>query len=254
MRFTDYDAVVLSVSGGKDSQCMMPVVMAAVARQAPACVIYADTGAEDYATLGHVGYLCRAYRVPLHVAVPFRALPDHIEARCRKMQAAGRKGGWPSSASRYCTSDCKRSPIHVTIRRLFPEGRILMCTGERRQESPHRAKLLELEPVKLLCTRKRTVDNWRPILKYKVEDVWAGIAGSGLAAHPAYAEGNERLSCAMCILATEGDIRNGARRNPELAARYLRIEREYGHTFRAKKALAEILNKEKEDDNGRDMR
>jgi hypothetical protein len=43
------------------------------------------------------------------------------------------------------------------------------------------------------------------------------------------------------MLASEGDIRRGAEARPDLAARFLRIERETGFTFRHKKSLSEIL-------------
>ena len=52
----------------------------------------------------------------------------------------------------------------------------------------------------------------------------------------------KQLSCAICVLATDNDIRNGASECPDLAEHYLRIESEYGHTFRHKKSLYEILN------------
>jgi len=208
--------------------------------------VHADTGAEWPQSLPHCQMLCRHYGIELRVAIPHRLLPDHIEARCRKLQADGRKGGWPSSACRYCTSDCKRNPIQKVIRSVFDTKNahsILSITGERREESSRRAKLPETELNKMLTAGKRQVMNYRPILDMTLEQVWAHIQETGLPRHVAYDLGNERLSCALCVLAKDADLRNGAAHNPELRDRYLQIERETGHTFKNGKSLAKILEK-----------
>jgi len=208
----DYSAVVISISGGKDSQTIMGVIMRMVAEQSYAgqvLAIHADTGAEWPQSLPHCRLLCEHYRIPLKVALPHRALPDHIERRCAMMarQEPRGKPGWPSPAQRYCTSDCKRAPIESAVRAEFPAKgkpgwpspscryctshckvdpiskvvrgefpaslgtRILAVTGERREESPHRAKLTAIEGDARLTAGNRTVTKWRPLLDYKLEQV-----------------------------------------------------------------------------------
>lgn len=280
----DYSAVAVNISGGKDSQVTLGYVIALAREQSyngQLLAIHADTGAEWPQSLPHCRLLCDHYQIPLHVALPFRALPAHIERRCRMMamQQPRGKPGWPSPQQRYCTSDCKRGPIETAVREAFPakpkpgwpsaqiryctahckvdpihkviraenpantSAKILVVTGERREESPHRAKLPALEPDKRLTAGQRSVMRWRPILDYKLADVWAHIAATGLPRHVAYDRGNERLSCAICMLATDNDIRNGAAECPELAEHYLRIEKETGFTMKNKKSLAQILGR-----------
>jgi len=247
MKLADYSAVIVSISGGKDSQaCMDLIHQLAVEQQYSERIyaVHADTGAEWPESLPHCRYLCEAYGFDLHVAVPFRKLPDHIERRCRILQEQGKAGGWPSAACRYCTSDCKRTPIHKVLRGLFSakdKHDVLMITGERREESKHRATLSAVQDVKRLAAGCRKVVNWRPILDYKLADVWDTIEASGFPRHIAYDLGNERLSCGICVLACKNDILNGAEHMPELAERYMAIERETGHSFRHGKTLAEIL-------------
>lgn len=252
MNLRKYDAVIISISGGKDSQTIMGVVAKLAEDQSyreegRIIAVHADTGAEWKESLHHCNMLCTHYDIPLIVATPFRALPDHIERRCRLLADQGRKGGWPSSACRYCTSDCKRSPIEKSIRSLFPSGRgkpsvnVLSVTGERREESPKRAKLSEFDLHNRLTTDIRQVFSWRPILDFSLKDVWKHIKKTGLPRHVAYDRGNERLSCAMCMLAKDGDIRNGAKARPDLAEHFLSIESETGHTFKNGKSLASIL-------------
>jgi 3'-phosphoadenosine 5'-phosphosulfate sulfotransferase (PAPS reductase)/FAD synthetase len=275
MILSNYSAIAISISGGKDSQTILGVTMQMVREQAyggQVVAIHADTGAEWPQSLPHCRMLCEHYGIPLRVALPFRPLPQHIERRCKMLAEQGKAGGWPnmqnryctshckvnaiektiragwpSAQCRYCTSDCKRSPIQKVVRAEFPSGdfgvNILSITGERRQESPHRAKLPEMDANKPLTIKGRVVTNWRPILDYRLEDVWKHIADTGIPRHVAYDKGNERLSCAICVLAKESDIRNGAAECPELAEHFLRIERETGHTFRHKRSLADILSR-----------
>lgn len=239
MNLADYSAIVISISGGKDSQTILGVVMGMAREQGytgQISAVHANTGAEWPQSLPHCRMLCDHYGIRLDVAVPHRALPAHIERRQR----------WPSAACRYCTSDCKRNPIQKVVRVAFPAGggaNILSVTGERRQESAHRAKLPEIDGNKPLTVGGRKVTNWRPILDYRLEDVWTHISATGLPRHVAYERGNERLSCAICVLAKESDIRNGAAECPELAEHYLRIERETGHTFKNGKSLLSILTR-----------
>lgn len=249
MTLLDFDVIAINISGGKDSQTIMGVIMGQVrAHNYPGRVIavHADTGAEWPQSLPHCELLCKHYGIELQVAVPFRNLPDHIERRCKMMaiQEPRGKPGWPSPAQRYCTSDCKRGPIQKVIRNAYPaaDGKNILCvTGERRQESSHRAKLPEWEADKMLTAGTRKVMRYRPILDYSLDDVWKHISDTGIPRHPAYDLGNERVSCAICMLAKDSDIRNGARACPELAERFLRIERETGFTMKHKKSLADIL-------------
>ena len=68
------------------------------------------------------------------------------------------KPGWPSPKLRYCTAHCKVNPIDKVIRNEWSfkgSARILSVTGERREESPHRAKLPEIQPDKRLTAGRR---------------------------------------------------------------------------------------------------
>ena len=88
----------------------------------------------------------------------------------------------------------------------------------------------------------RQVFRYRPLLDWKEHQIWDAINKSRIPAHPAYTEyGNERLSCALCIFACDQDLRNGALNRPDLAERYLKVERESGFLFREKRSLQEIL-------------
>jgi 3'-phosphoadenosine 5'-phosphosulfate sulfotransferase (PAPS reductase)/FAD synthetase len=87
------NSVVISISGGKDSQTIMGVVIALARSQGYAgaiSAVHADTGAEWPQSLPHCRMLCEHYGIPLAVAVPHRALPGAAGAyRATLPYAAG---------------------------------------------------------------------------------------------------------------------------------------------------------------------
>lgn len=236
-----YDACCCNLSGGKDSQVTLMMLAEESRRQGQfqrLFAVMAETGAEWNETLPHCQYLCHKLQVPLYVVKPVRPLPETIALR----------GRWPSMACRYCTSSAKNAPISKLIRNLFPHksaAKVLMVSGERREESSRRAKLNAFQHDEKLSAGQRRVDWWRPVLELSKRDIWDSIHGSGLDYHVAYKRGNDRLSCALCVFANTTDLRNGAEARPDLAVEYLRIEAQNNHTFRYGQSLRSILQPDK---------
>lgn len=242
---TPYSLIVLNLSGGKDSHVMACNIVELARRQKVEhriMAVHSDTGAEWTQTRNMVETLCHCLKIPLKVVSPVVSIPDYIEQR----------GKFPSMQCRFCTS-IKTGAIDKLIRHLCPfrnEAMILSVTGERREESRYRAKLVEYEPHKLTAGNRK-VFHYRPILDWKESQIWDAVRQSEIAPHPAYTEfGNERLSCALCVFACDRDLRNGARNRPDLAERYLQIEQKTGFLFRAKKSLRDILYPQKNDSTG----
>lgn len=194
-----------------------------------------------------------------------------------QLEKAKRQPFWPDAAARYCTSDQKRTQIDKALRAYTL---VVSAMGMRGQESRVRARkvaftidatltgtaLRNLEPQDALSswqsgTPGRLAFDWLPVHDWTVDDVWASCGTSaadlqrrqtlyrlgaqeaaldGWPAHPAYVFGNERVSCALCVLASRNDLRVGAQHNPELYRTYVEMERESGFTFQHKKPLAAI--------------
>lgn len=182
---------------------------------------------------------------------------------------------WPSSGQRYCTSDLKRGPIDTALRDFEV---IISAEGVRADESTARAKkpavelrpaitassLRELTPEQALKSRQlgqRVALNWRPMLDYNTAEIWEACgttaedlrrrqalyqagqqqqALQGWASHPAYVYGNERLSCALCVLGSKNDLVNGANHNPDTYGLYLELEVLGGSTFKHKESLFDL--------------
>ncbi|MCI0731014.1 MAG: phosphoadenosine phosphosulfate reductase family protein [Chloroflexi bacterium] len=135
------------------------------------------------------------------------------------------------------------------------------CVHLRKQITAKR--LRDMDVAQALANRQageRVAINWYPLFAWDIEMVWqaCGTSSADLArrqemyregrrrgdrammlaalagwpAHPAYVYGNQRLSCALCVLASENDLLNGARHNPALFLRYLQMEQEGGFTFK----------------------
>ncbi len=58
--------------------------------------------------------------------------------------------------------------------------------------------------------------------------------------NPAYVYGNDRFSCALCVLATKNDLTVGACHEPFLARYFIHLEDVSGFTFKKGFSLREV--------------
>ncbi|MDX2974730.1 phosphoadenosine phosphosulfate reductase family protein, partial [Kribbella solani] len=210
----DADWVVVSSSGGKDSQAMLSYVVGrakALGMLDKVVVVHADLGvvewrgtrelAAEQARLAGVRRfeVVRAKGADLlgRVVLRYRTLKAKTEKEAREkgLDPATVKvpPAWPSSSARWCTSDVKRGPIWTLFTRLARElshlgrpVRILNCIGQRAAESDNRAKMPPVEIDRSASNGVRHVTTWRPIHAWTDAEVWREIARSGLPYHPAY--------------------------------------------------------------------
>lgn len=247
MDLTQWDVIAVSTSAGKDSQAMLDVVVEladaqGVSRDKIVC-IHADLGRVEWQGTAELAQdHAEAYGLHfIKIKRPQGDLLDHIEQR----------GMFPSSAARYCTSDHKRGQINKVFTALTKEiqeargnkerVRILSCIGYRRQESPARAKKVEVTPNVRASNGKREIVEWYPILEWTSLDVFTRCAQAPTELHPAYELGMPRLSCVFCVLASKSALLIAARHNPELADEYVRVERKIGHTFQNGRSIESIV-------------
>lgn len=254
-----YDWIVVSSSGGKDSQAMLDLVteLADTAGvRDRIVVVHADLGEVEWAGTGEL-----AARQAAHYGHRFEVV-SRLGGRAQRdgkvyrqgetfgsiLDYAERRGAWPSNQQRWCTSEFKRAPIERLFTQLVDERRattgtrkvvrILDCMGLRAQESPARAKR-EAFSVRASNGRKH-IDTWLPIHGWSSEQVWDRIRRSGVEHHRAYDLGMTRLSCAFCIFAPKSALILAGKHNPALLDRYVAVEERTGHTFRQGFALASI--------------
>lgn len=218
----------VSHSAGKDSQAMFAYLREIVPAD-QLVVVHADLGEVEHSGVqDHIRNTIGDAR--LEVVRANKTFLEMVENRYAKRPEVP---CWPSSATRQCTSDLKRDPIHTFIRRdLKARGRTLAvnCVGIRAEESTSRARKNPFALNARLSKAGREVYEWFPIFEFTLDQVWATIAAAGQEPHRVYLEGNERLSCVVCIMGCKGDIANAARLRPSLFRRYVELERRTGYT------------------------
>ncbi len=272
----DGATLVISISGGKDSQAMLKVLLQRRIEEGwsgDVVLFHNDLGRAEWPqTPAFVHKMAADVGLPLVVRMRIREghgfdLFDEIDLRRINMDTKGDadKPHWPSSATRFCTKHQKEQPCDTWIRETFPrDATIVVAMGLRDEESTARAKKPDYwQRESYAPTLNRHVYSWLPIRHMTKEDVWQTIHPkytlrfikhfqNGIrrmiengnverawilinrhwVAHPAYALGNERLSCSHCVLASENDLLNGASNHTEAYRWYTRREMETGFSFR----------------------
>jgi 3'-phosphoadenosine 5'-phosphosulfate sulfotransferase (PAPS reductase)/FAD synthetase len=244
--------LMLSVSGGKDSQTMTHYLdrqkLLSQLRKVPA---HANVG-EKMDWVWSIE-LCQRdaqkYGLELQVVNHELYLDGLIERRLATVQDD--VPPFPSSACRYCTSDAKRGPLNRVVTQM---GRlVIVCMGIRAEESSARATKPEWSinrksgkafhglSVQEAVSRfddleGRLVLNWYPLIDWTEEMVWNELGHSrqelierrrlfqegrsesmqGWIASPAYILGQERHSCAVCIFGSPSDYQVASRYRPDI--------------------------------------
>ena len=219
--------VVLSHSGGKDSQAMTILVSRLVPRD-QLLAVHAPLGEVEWpGTVEHIENTIPP-GVPLIMApvTSGKTLLEQVEER----------GMWPSKFARWCTSGAKRGPIERELRRYLKahprfEGRLVNALGIRRDESRDRARRIPWRRNERMSVAGWVVFDWLPVFELTTEDVFRIIAEAGQSPHPVYSFGLTRCSCSFCIFASRSDLRRAAELRPDLYAKYAQLERRIAHTL-----------------------
>lgn len=138
---------------------------------------------------------------------------------------------------RWCSSYLKImvGQAYINNNARFLEGKTLVLTGERAQESASRAKYKVFEPHRTDNRNgarvKRWVDHWRPIHKWTEEQVWEIIERYRVAPHPAYELGWGRTSCLTCIFGSDQQWASAYAVAPRKVIRIAQYEERFGYTI-----------------------
>lgn len=229
-----FDKILISVSGGKDSHAMLWLVRDLADRQdvprEKLLAMYADTGMEWHNAGAHVQALCKAAGVKLVTVYPVRPMIEKIAFRIDRIKKAEKsQAGFPTPDCRYCTAEQKVAPMDKLIRRY--SGKLLKVTGERWAESKARSTYTEFVSVPRLNSRERTVFGWRPMLAFSEADIWAMVRDTGVQRHVCYEMGRNRLGCAGCIFSKDHELKIEMRENPAIFEALDRLETESGYTM-----------------------
>lgn len=154
---------------------------------------------------------------------------------------------FPDAKNRWCTAYLKTAVTDHWIRQHRSElgAKCLFLSGERRDESPARAKLPALEYHSTTLKTKRVADfvcHWyRPYLDQEKEKMFELGKRLGLEPHPCY-EYVGRCSCMFCMLMPDRHASENIKRYPEIAEKWVRAELEIGHRWKKNKSLQAVYN------------
>ena len=155
---------------------------------------------------------------------------------------------WPAKSANLLTRWCSGVVKIDVFRRVlcnepeFKQGKYLVLTGERREESAARSRYLEAE-VDHGNTKARLVHRWRSVIDWPEQKIWEVFEEYGVQPHPAYYLGFSRVSCMTCIFsgpdhwATIRDI------DPERFRLLVEMEQELGHRVDNKLTLNQMADK-----------
>ncbi|WP_210501704.1 phosphoadenosine phosphosulfate reductase family protein [Pantoea ananatis] len=247
---------VVSISGGKDSLADWLLAIESGVEIIPA---FADTGHEHPQTIEYLNYLedrlGKVYRVKADFKDRIESKrkfvaekwPESLVSECGFTDSEAKeaieralnalvpsgnpfldlcmwKGRFPSTRARFCSFELKHEPIKVqVVDPIIESGRtVISWQGVRAQESPSRALLEEWEEGMDIGPRLAI---YRPILKWKHEDVFALARRHGIKPNPLYEQGCSRVGCMPCIHARKSELGEIFSRWPEEIARVAEWEK-----------------------------
>jgi hypothetical protein len=143
---------------------------------------------------------------------------------------------------RWCSAYLKIDILTALIRNSlrFLGKKVLVITGERRQESAARAKYKAWEKHKS-SNKNREVWQWRPALDTTEKQVWGAIEEHQIRAHPAYYLGWGRLSCMTCIFGSKHQWASANVVDPEKVKILGEYEEQFGKTIQRRKSVPEMV-------------
>lgn len=225
---------IVSVSGGKDSTALW---LLAIEQEVDFTPVFADTGNENKLTYEYLDYLERNLgpikRVKADFTEQISKKREYIKNKWREkgvseeiiknalkvMVPTGNpfldlslyKTRFPSTMARFCTQELKIIPIFEQMYNpLLDEGfEVVSWQGVRAQESKKRSKLPEKEET------PEGIVIYRPLIKWKVEEVFEMHKKHGIEPNPLYKQGMSRVGCMPCINCKKSELYEIGRRYPD---------------------------------------
>lgn len=135
----------------------------------------------------------------------------------------------------------------LTSEQRFQQGKTLVVTGERAEESTARARYATFEPNRCdnrYGTRvRRHIDHWRSVHAWTEAQVWAIMERYRVNAHPAYHLGWGRCSCRTCIFGSANQWATVREHMPDAFEDIASFEEAFGTTIQRKLSVRQLADK-----------
>lgn len=207
----------VGISGGKDSGAVLLwLVHESGIPRHQINASFCDTGWENEATYEQVRMLSDCVH-PIEILKP----------KLDFFELAKNKRRFPSPQARFCTQHLKIVPTREHIDYLLQAYPfVVSVSGLRNSESIERASALEWDLPGMLPAWQ-----WRPIIKWSIQDVFTIHAKYGIPMNPLYAAGADRVGCDPCIFVKKQQLRRVASNNPSRIDQIREKEIEIGSSF-----------------------
>lgn len=268
----EYDLAIVCFSGGKDSLASYFALLDA--GFPPDRIEFwhqrvdgAEPGIFDWpCTDGYVRTVASRLRVPLrfqwrHGGIEREMLRDNsptapiaFEGRDGELHYVGGRGSrgtrlkFPQVSAdlkvRWCSAYAKIDVCDSAIANdpTLKSSKILLISGERREESSNRARYPERERHRRTNALRR-VDRWRIVIDWPETRVWERIRQSGIRPHVAYELGYGRLSCQHCIFADAWQAAMNRKLDPVVFGILADYEVDFGLTIKRNISLPMLADK-----------
>jgi 3'-phosphoadenosine 5'-phosphosulfate sulfotransferase (PAPS reductase)/FAD synthetase len=207
----DEFAVIVSVSGGKDSAASAARVRHVYGLSAR--YVFADTGWEAPETYAYLPVIERA----LGITIERVGVPGGMRAKIRA------RAGFPARKQRWCTRELKVEILRAFHDRVAAEEdrETVSVVGIRAEESDDRALMSEWG-----YDDRWKGYVWRPAIDATVAEIIEQHHAVGLPLNPLYLRGHNRVGCWPCIYASKEEVRLWAENDPDRVDEVRALERE----------------------------
>lgn len=232
----EYTSCIVSFSTGIDSTGALYWALTHLDRRKTRFfLLYCDTGMEYDLNI----------KLFYKTAEKFQMNPVYLKSPDTFMELLMRRQKWPDMKNRWCTAYLKTGMSDKWIRanRTLLGEKCLFITGERREESPRRARIpdVEIHKTTLKTERKgKFLCHWfRPCLPYDKPTMFEMGAELRIHPHPCY-EFCSRCSCMFCVFMSNDHALANMLQYPEKALEWVEAEKQIGHTWKQKTPLSKL--------------
>lgn len=238
---------ILGVSGGIDSQAALNWALDAYGPDR-VIALNADPGGNEHPlTTEFIEYMsreihpvavCRATYRDLWIGEGYAAKrgfdPD---APLSFADMAAVRGRFPARRNQFCTELLKLRPMRRWVDEKLKDTPYERVTGLRRDESDKRAETPEREWDDFFGCFVR-----HPLAHWTKDQCFEFCHRRGQQTNPLYKLGFSRVGCAPCVNSSRADIRQWAKRFPEMIDKVRGWERRVGRTFFAPIVPGKAIN------------